>query len=52
MLTKMLKELDSWLVSKNKRVTLHVIGGYALELKKCREDFRRRTLIPFWISKK
>jgi hypothetical protein len=33
MLKKMLSELDIWLIEKNRRISLHVIGGFALELK-------------------
>lgn len=44
MLPKMLKKLDSWLVLKNKRVTLHVIGGYALELKKMQRGFQTEDI--------
>lgn len=35
----MLLELDQWLSLKNKRITLHVIGGYALELKNIQRGF-------------
>ena len=44
MLSKMLTELDSWLVSKNRRITLHVIGGYALELKNIQRGFQTEDI--------
>jgi hypothetical protein len=44
MLSKMLKELDTWLVSKNRRIILHVIGGYALELKNIQRGFQTEDI--------
>lgn len=40
----MLKELDSWLVERNRRITLHVIGGYALELKNIQRGFQTEDI--------
>ena len=44
MLTEMLKELDEWLVIKNRHITLHVIGGYALELKNIQRGFQTEDI--------
>lgn len=44
MLTEMLKELDEWLVAKNRNITLHVIGGYALELKNIQRGFQTEDI--------
>lgn len=44
MIKKMLKELDDWLVERNRRVTLHVIGGYALELKNIQRGFQTEDI--------
>jgi hypothetical protein len=44
MLSIMLKELDQWLVTKNRRITLHVIGGYALELKNIQRGFQTEDI--------
>lgn len=40
----MLSELDDWLGKKNLRVTLHVIGGYALELKAIQRGFQTEDI--------
>jgi hypothetical protein len=44
MIKKMLTELDSWLVERNRRITLHVIGGYALELKNIQRGFQTEDI--------
>lgn len=44
MIKKMLRELDLWLVERNRRVTLHVIGGYALELKNIQRGFQTEDI--------
>lgn len=44
MIRKMLMELDLWLVEKNRRITLHVIGGYALELKNIQRGFQTEDI--------
>ena len=44
MLKKMLTDLDNWLIEKNRRITLHVIGGFALELKNIQRGFQTEDI--------
>jgi hypothetical protein len=44
MLENILEDLNEWLVLNNRRVTLHVIGGYALELKQIRQGIQTEDI--------
>lgn len=44
MLKVMLTDLDYWLIKKNRRITLHVIGGFALELKNIQRGFQTEDI--------
>lgn len=44
MLEKILEDLNNWLLKNNRRVTIHVIGGYALELKQIRQGIQTEDI--------
>jgi hypothetical protein len=44
MLENILEDLNDWLTKNNRRITLHVIGGYALELKQIRQGIQTEDI--------
>lgn len=44
MLEKILEDLNNWLLKNNRRVTIHVTGGYALELKQIRQGIQTEDI--------